>query len=224
MWSESGAGAVRRGLSNVVMWPCNHIWGDCEVPKPSENLSQAVLGNGDWRKGISKQSLSECACTDDEGVPTLSVCLHWFSCVKETKKEFPLGNHGVEQWRGSLIEAREWADKAEDTHLCVSTCESPGISSSLLFTWFIAISPPIQKPLALMKRVESSCEILPTRAFSPKIDKGNVGKKTMKISVNEELQQKQFAQCRPYKEISPKNFLWLLRFFPSSISAGNAGR
>lgn len=65
------------------------------MPKLSESISQTALRDWDWREGISKQSLPEFSCRGDEQVPTLPVFLHPFSCVKETKKEFPLGNHRV---------------------------------------------------------------------------------------------------------------------------------
>lgn len=63
------------------------------MPKFSESISRTALGDWDWREGISKQSLSEFACGGDKQLPALPVCLHPFSCVKETKKVSVLGNH-----------------------------------------------------------------------------------------------------------------------------------
>jgi len=75
----------------------------------------------------------------------------------------------------------------------VSARESPGISFPLPFTSFIAISPHTQKPVTLMKGVESSCKIFPTKGFSPKVDKGNLmggrEKTTVKGILNAELLQ-----------------------------------
>jgi len=56
-------------------------------------MNQTALEDWDWREGISKQGLSQFVCRADEQVPTLPVCLHLFSYVKEAKKECPLGNH-----------------------------------------------------------------------------------------------------------------------------------
>ena len=63
------------------------------MPKLSESMNQTALEDWDWREGISKQGLSQFVCRADEQVPTLPVCLHLFSYVKEAKKECPLGNH-----------------------------------------------------------------------------------------------------------------------------------